>query len=137
MIRIGMNKKSAEPVNVDYPFYYTKNGVYTPVRNLFITGPSRSFYGVNSAGRKIKWMETNSEVDTNIPSILPSYISKIYINKYYIIEEKDLPCSIETLSNTISCNEFKIDGPSLLVYDSNDVSRSVYILAYGNVTVLT
>lgn len=137
MIRIGMNKKSADPINIDYPFYYTKNNVYTPVKSLFIEGSSRSFYSFNTAGRKIIWMETDSDVTDSIPLSLTSPICKVFINKYHVIEEKDSPCSIESEGSIILCNEFYVDGPCQLVYDSSAICRSVYILAYGNVTAVS
>lgn len=137
MIRFGMNKKSKEPVNSELPFYYTKDGFYTPVKDLFICGPSRSFYRKNSFGRRIVWMETERDVLTYIPFPLPLIKYTIHIDKDIVINENEKPCCIEDGKGIISyCNEFFIDSPCMLVYDLYASEKTIYIEAYGDVTIL-
>jgi hypothetical protein len=136
MIRFGMNKKSKDPVNIELPFYYIKNGVYTPTKDLYICEPSRSFYRVNDFGRRIVWMETEGDVQTIVPPSLSSVISTIHIDKDIIISEGENPCSITDNNGDIFYgNEFHIDGSCLLIHDPLSY-KTIYIKAYGKVTIL-
>ena len=137
MTRIGMNKKTGEPVNRFFPFYYDHGSKYTPARGIVIDGPSRSFYDVKQAGSmKIVWMETNSPTSDEVVSYDPEATIISIDDKSLITNNKlglTIPVCVVRSGNTISrCDEFLIEGPSALIYDSQRVP-SVWIQTRSNV----
>lgn len=144
--RIGMRKFKDTGIDPDAPFYYNAYDPKNPqrgfARNMYITGPSRSFYGRDEDGRRTKnvWMETDAEI---VPSISPSSSqmrtiihferTPIYSNA---VEGTDIPiCTVEIDGVVHYCDEVIIDGPSQFFYDENH-TPAAWIVTNSNVTMI-
>lgn len=85
VIRIGMNKKTGDPVNQNYPFYYKINDFYKPCKVLTFGNTVRVFYGENKKNKRIVWLEADNWVVESVPEILPSRFT-IKIKESQIID---------------------------------------------------
>lgn len=137
MTRIGMNKKTGEPVNKAFPFYYDHGSRYTPARGIVIDGPSRSFYDVKQVGSmKIVWMETDSPTRDEVVAYDPEATIISIDDKSLIMNNRlgsMIPvCVVKSGGSVSYCDEFIIDGPSALVYDP-ERTPSVWIQTRSNV----
>lgn len=137
MTRIGMNKKTGEPVNKAFPFYYDHGSSYTPARGIVISGPSRSFYDVKQGGSmKIVWMETEAPTRDQVVAYDPKATIISIDDKALIMNNRlgsMIPVCVVRNGDEVSyCEEFIIEGPCALVYDPNR-TPSVWIQTTSNV----
>lgn len=137
MIRFGMNKKTVDPIDPQYPFYFKKDGVYQPVRTLYVSGPSKSFYACSNSSYKYVWMETDFPVHE---ITMHGMTNKIHINKENLIsnikQNTDFPvCSVHVESTVRWCDEFVVEGPIQLVYKQNNIPE-VWIETNSPITLI-
>lgn len=137
--RFGMNKKTLDPINSNLPFYVKQNGMYQPVKSLYVTGPSRSFYQADNSTYKYVWMETESQVWRNHEH--PPMKHRIHISKENIISnmktESNFPvCSVQyDLLFPRWCDAFEIHGPCQLRYQE-DAEQEVWIETNSEITLI-
>lgn len=140
--RFGMNKKSLDPINDDVPFYIKQNGVYQPVKFVYVDGPSRSFYQAQNSTYRYVWMETEAPVYCDYQRAPMK--NKVHIDKEHIISnmksETNFPvCLITTVTEAhtsqIWCYEFEINGPCQLRYSRGD-DPEVWIETDSDITLI-
>jgi hypothetical protein len=85
-----MNKKSGEPINIEFPFYYKSNNIYKPCNSISFGDGVQIFYDKNDAGRKIVWIEADQWVAESVDIRYTG--KKISINEKAIIQN-DLDCT--------------------------------------------
>jgi len=139
--RFGMNKKSLDPINDDYPFYIKREGVYQPVMTVYADGPSRSFYQAQNSTYRYVWMETEASVYHDRPCA--EMRNKIHIDKDNIISNMKLGTNVpvclittyETCTTSVWCYEFEIHGPCQLRY-SKDANPQVWIETNSDISLI-
>ena len=120
MIRIGMNKKTGEPINKDFPFYYKINNLYTPCCSLSFGNSVRIIYGRVNEQKRIVWIEADDWLEEQSPS--KRYKKLISIKEKIIIsnDQNNLNDDVCLLFNQGKEYAFKsclISGPCNLIYD--------------------
>lgn len=120
MIRIGMNKKTGEPINKDFPFYYKINNLYTPCSSLSFGNSVRIIYGRVNEQKRIVWIEANDWVEEQLPA--KRYTKLISIKEKVIINNdqnnlNDDVCIFLDKGKECTFKSCLISGPCNLIYD--------------------
>lgn len=122
VIRLGMNKKSHQPVDPLFPFYYQHHGKYHPCAQVSLIGVTRSHWGVNQDHTAhIMWLTLHGQVTPW--SNHHSGINHIIILKHHI-KHNNQPgavvkpvCEIVQHGVTTWAMGFEIDGSCTFRYD--------------------
>ena len=139
MIRIGMNKKTGEPVNIEYPFYYKVEDVYKPCKSLSFGDRVKFFYSKNDSNKRIVWLQANDWVSEEIN--VRYYGKRITINEKAIIQNNnegtDLDiCNLEFQNNIETFKTGVVFGRCNLIFEP-DSKPKVFLETNGEVLINT
>lgn len=136
MIRIGMNKKTGEPVNHSSPFYFKKNDAYTPCGSISFGDVSKIRYERVDVSKRIVWVEASgwvSEVAGRFNRFRIRIDEKTIITNDKFEEDKDV-CLL--LPNNLGFSECAIKGPCNLIFEP-DSDQKVFLETDSEVIINT
>ena len=139
--RFGMNKKSLDPINDQFPFYFRDDTGYHPCGELQVHGPSRSYYGPSlTSNSLIVWMTTESSISpladyTTLPKRVHVVKENIQHNNQHEVKTLMPVCSLHEGDSVRYAMEYVIHGPCKLRYDSSH-DPEVWIETDADVTLI-
>jgi hypothetical protein len=127
MIRIGMNKKTGEPVNDLYPFYYKIEDAYTPYKSLSFGDEVQLYYRQIAPQKRIVWLEANEWVN-DVRNRFSR--AKIRVLEQNIIKNDKDNLNMEVCSSShqnlrgfLLFSECIIKGPCNLIFDPESTEK--------------
>ncbi len=137
MIRIGMNKRTGDPINNDFPFYYKIGDSYKPCKSISFGDRVRFFYNKNDSGKRIVWLQAEGWVSEDVNARFKG--KRITINEKAIIQNdlEGLDLDVCKLEFEDKIEKFKtgiILGRCNLIFEPNS-SPKVFIETNGEVLI--